>query len=124
MGFLLVLTSCIAGILAGYRFGGELRDKEIADAKITWVAYDMKEFVFPHFAKNPDSRLKELREEVKDRVQLTSVDWDDVPIEIFKSNCSLVILADGRTHREIKCFVRDFLPLIKDLTREVTAHSR
>lgn len=116
---LLILISCTAGYLSGYRWGGQTKDQYVYDNAITVVTYKVADLVTPIA---PDGvKLPASTADYDSLIDLivTTVESDSWmengkggmnEIQPFPTNLSLVVTANGRVHAQL----RDLLDKLRD----------
>lgn len=99
---ILFMMACIAGFLAGYRYGGDVKDQQVAASSITVVNYDVREFLDSKRPESVDAQLSEIRDLVVETIEPDSWQMNDRDIVPYPNNGSIVIRQSGSCHEEIR----------------------
>lgn len=99
---ILFMMACIAGFLAGYRYGGDVRDQQVATSTITVVNYDVRELLDGDSPKPIAAQLSQICDLVVDTIEPDSWHRNDRDIVPYPRNGSLVIRQSESCHEEIR----------------------
>lgn len=125
---LLLLMSCTAGYLAGYRWGGQDKSDDIAAGTNSSRTYYVGDIVSPSPAEHGDKVFNELIDLIVASVR--PEEWSEnggvgQDLRPFPGNMSLIVSAKGATHVELARFLetlRDLkFKLPEDFQRQVRA---
>ena len=101
LGAMLFATLCIAGYFAGYRYGGEVKDKQIAASTISVVNYDVREFLDDKSPRPIDAQLSQICELLVETIEPGSWQSDERDIMPYPANSSIVVRQTGSCHAAI-----------------------
>ena len=101
LGAMLFATLCIAGYFAGYRYGGETKDKQIAASTVFVVNYDVREFLEDKRARPIDTQLSQICELLVKTIEPDSWQSDERDIMPYPANSSIVVRQTGSCHAAI-----------------------
>lgn len=101
LGAMLFAIFCIAGYFAGYRYGGETRDRQISASTISLVNYDVREFLDGKSPQTIDAQLSQICDLLIETIEPDSWQSDERAIIPYPANSSIVVRQTGSCHAAI-----------------------
>ena len=117
IGAMLFGISCIAGILAGYRYGGDVKDKQIAASTITVVNYDVREFLNDENPQPLDAQLTRICDLMVETIEPGTWQSDERDAVPYPTNASIVVRQTGSCHAAIANLLDQMRTLKTQITK-------